>query len=77
VQLDWDVSGLNPTEVIGIPSETVQVTAMSTNFVDLENVATASKIYFADRSEGTAAFSCRRATSSRSSPPSSAPSPWG
>ena len=56
VQLSWDVAGANPTEVIGIPSETVQVTAMSPAFVDLESFAGANKLYFADRSEGTSAF---------------------
>ncbi len=56
VQLDWDVSGLNPTEVIGIASEVVQVTPMSPAFVDLENVPGANKLYFSDRGEGTAAF---------------------
>jgi hypothetical protein len=57
VQLSWDVSSLMPSEVIGIPSEAVEVTGMSANFVDLEQSPQAHKLYFADRSEGTADFS--------------------
>jgi|GEM_PF-1675538 len=56
VLLSWDVSGLNPTEVIGIPSELVNVTANSPAFVDLELLPLANKVYFANRADGVATF---------------------
>jgi len=56
VTLTWDVSGLAPSDIIGIPDETPQSMSGSTGFSDIHGNASARVLTFSQSNDATATF---------------------